>query len=211
MLARRRRRLGTLSKRSEFSRTFNSDIRKVNYLTAGHPQNTLHQLRCCLGSSMQSTKGMGLKSWANIFISVFSQISDNKLFWNMIVPWTINYWKNTFSTWIWLKMKAPPPKPPTTTPIARPCFLYMFLFISVFPRPVWYLFFLHIFITKPCWKCSQLEEHGNSPYFWGTKPSPSAWWGWEQCTGQRNRRTHKWPQPMADSKKDFLFSRLRGL
>ena len=122
MLARRRRRLGTLSKRSEFSRTFNSDIRKENYLTAGHPQNTLHQLRYCLGSSRQSTKRMGLRSWANIFTSVHSQISDNKLFWNMIVPWTINYLKNIFSTWIWLKMKAPPPKPPTTTPIAKPCF-----------------------------------------------------------------------------------------
>ena len=24
------------------------------------------------------------------------------------------------AVWIWLKMKAPPPKPPTTTPIAMP-------------------------------------------------------------------------------------------
>ena len=26
----------------------------------------------------------------------------------------------SIAVWIWLKMKAPPPKPPTTTPIAMP-------------------------------------------------------------------------------------------
>ena len=57
-------------------KNFQEQIREENYLTAGHPQNTLHQLRCCLGSSRQSTKRMGLKSSANIFISVHYQISQ---------------------------------------------------------------------------------------------------------------------------------------
>ena len=200
MLARRRRRLGTLSEKLEFSRTFISDLRKENYLTAGHPQNTLHQLRCCLGSSRQSTKRMGLKSWAKIFISVFSQISDNKLFWNRIVPWTINYLKIIFSTWIWLKMKAPPPKPPTTTPIAKPCFSWN---TNVKPQP-------HSQALLKIFSNWRQQEYGNSLYFWGTRPSPSAWWGWEQCTGQRSRRNHKWPQPMADSKKRFLVQTAEG-
>ena len=137
---------------------------------------------------------MGLKSSANIFISVHYQISQ--IFWSMIV--NNQLFEEYFSTWIWLKMKAPPPKPPTTTPIAKPCFSWN---TNVKPQP-------HSQALLKIFSNWRQQEYGNSLYFWGTRPSPSALWGWERCTGQRTRWTRKWLQPKGDSGTYSLFMRL---